>query len=673
MWLENHGRPPALLLVPAAGVAILVAAGQAHATGSPAACAYRLRLSALTDQQRAQLSVTIFPRGVCRVPAVLKAVKVRAQPGTAVVRRVNVRAPDGRAVVALGRVHSRTRLLVTILLRARGRTRVLAGRTTVRLRPDLVITRFRVPAQALTGGSFLVTAQIAEPTGGVGATAQVVLATGTTTLATVSVSVRPYRPGRVAVPVTLSGLGSFDLTLRIVSVSPAETNSANNTANAVVEVTEFQLDAAQVLVPSLAGYGVQFNQNVYAAISRSAGVTDANVGDMEQKIVALGPQLARVFFQAGAFSDPDLMQSFVRTARLAQRAGATINVTWQGGSLSDATIARFAAVLVDLLENQGITRLRWVTLQNEVNSTRITMDQYEHMYRVLASELAAAGDRTQIRFMGGDLVGGRSPLGQTQTDWLTFLATRMADLLDAYSIHVYWNYWDSGRLVQRLQDVRAIYDTLPLEGRKPLYVSEYGVRGRRSLNGVSYPEPGVWDDGTALEQTNLNAFQHAWFDILAAKLGYAGTIKWDAYFGRYAQGVQDYSLIGPPQQGWPLRPVYHVLHLIAAGTRPGWQVVSVNGQSGTKLLAGYLGPAGQVTVVGLDTSGATLNAVSPNQVSYNLGGLPPDTTMTLEIWNQDGSGGLSQGGTVQSDAAGVATVNVPQHAVFALTTLPSAV
>src|SRR5436309_2356335 len=37
--------------------------------------------------------------------------------------------------------------------------------------------------------------------------------------------------------------------------------------------------------------------------------------------------------------------------------------------------------------------------------------------------------------------------------------------------------------------------------------------------------------------TNANAFQHAWFDVLAAKLGYAGTIKWDAYFSRYNRGV----------------------------------------------------------------------------------------------------------------------------------------
>jgi hypothetical protein len=197
------------------------------------------------------------------------------------------------------------------------------------------------------------------------------------------------------------------------------------------------------------------------------------------------------------------------------------------------------------------------------------------------------------------------------------------------------------------------------------------VRGRRTLNGVSYPNPGVWEDGTGFEQTNINAFQHAWLDVLAARLGYAGTIKWDGYFGRYDKGIQDFSLIGPPQQGWPLRPIYYLMRLFISTIRPASQAVAVDGQSGTKLLAGYVGSAGQTTVIGLDTGGASLNAVSPTHVSYEIGGLPPGTTFQLVLWNQDGSGGLTGSG-VQTDAAGVATVTVPQQAVFALTTLRTA-
>ena len=135
--------------------------------------------------------------------------------------------------------------------------------------------------------------------------------------------------------------------------------------------------------------------------------------------------------------------------------------------------------------------------------------------------------------------------------------------------------------------------------------------------------------------------------------------------------MQDYSLVGPPGQGWPLRPAYQVVRLLTGTVRPGWQVVSVDGQSGTKLLVGFRGAAGETTIVGLDTSGATLNALSPTQVSYVLGGLPPNALLRLELWNQDGSGSLSDGGAVSADAAGVVTFTVPQQAVFALTTLPS--
>jgi hypothetical protein len=498
----------------------------------------------------------------------------------------------------------------------------------------------------------------------------VVLTAGSTTIGSVPLTARPDVRTPVSIPVKLTGLGPVPLTLQIVGVAPAETNTTNDTVQGTVEVTEFGLDVGHVLVPSLAGYGTQFNQNVYAAISAAAGVTEGNVGDMEQKIVGLQPGLARVFFSAGAFSDPDLMQSFVRTVELAQRAGATINVTWQANALSDTDVGSFAAVLADLVHNHGISNLRWVTLQNEVNATKTTMTQYEHMYRQLDGDLISDGVRGQVRFMGGDLVAATSPLGQTQTDWFQFMATHMADVLDAYSIHVFWNYWQPGKIVQRLQDVKAIYNALPASGQKPLYVSEYGVRGQRTLNGTAYPDPGVWDDTTPIEQTNVNAFQHAWFDIIAARLGFVGTIKWDGYFGKYDKGVQDYSLVGPPSQGWPLRPVYQVLRLFTSMARPGWQVVAVDGQSGTKLLTGFRGPAGQTTLVGLDTSGSLLNIVSTIQVSYMVGGLAPHASYRLELWNQDGTGVLSDGGAVSTDAAGVATLTVPQQSVFALTTLP---
>jgi len=73
-------------------------------------------------------------------------------------------------------------------------------------------------------------------------------------------------------------------------------------------------------------------------------------------------------------------------------------------------------------------------------------------------------------------------------------------------------------------------------------------------------------------------------------------------------------------------------------------------------------------VIGLDTDGAQLNGPSTTQIPYSLGGLPPNTAFQLLVWNPDGSGQLAPAASTRSDAAGVLTVTIPLHAVFALTT-----
>jgi hypothetical protein len=574
-----------------------------------------------------------------------------------------VRAPRGRATVTLKALSRHERLRLTVVVVGRS----LAGRALVRLRPDLAFGATAPESVAAAAPSTLAVT-VVERGGDFGTTARVDAFLGTTAIGSATIEVGAGRRVSVALTVTVPTAGQSTVALRVADTTNRERATTNNAADLTVEAGDFALQPAQVLVPSLGGYGAQLNQNVYAAISRQIGVADENLPDLEAKTIALHPGLVRIFFNGNAYNDPDLMQSFVRTVQLAQRAGSTINVTWAGGgeSTPDTTMARFAGVLVDLVKNRGITRLRWVTVENEPNSSRITMQQYDALYRALDRDLTTAGVRKQIRFMGGDLVQAKSPLGQTQAQWFAFLATNMADLLDAWSIHVYWDYWDTPKLVRRLTQVRQIVDALPADRRRPLYVTEFSARGLRALNGVSYPEPGVFADGTPLPSTTINAFQHAWFDVLAARLGYAGTIKWDGYAAKYDRGTQDYSLIGPPTQGWPLRPVYNLTRLFTSMTKPGWKVVGVAGSSGTKLVAAYAGGK-QTTVIGLDTSGATLATPSTTVVSYAVGGLPPGASFQVYVWNPDGSGAIAAPTAVQSDAAGMAQVAAPLQSVFALT------
>jgi hypothetical protein len=222
--------------------------------------------------------------------------------------------------------------------------------------------------------------------------------------------------------------------------------------------------------------------------------------------------------------------------------------------------------------------------------------------------------------------------------------------------------------------VRAIFAALPAELRRPLYVTEFGVRGLETFEGEHNFQPGLWLDGTPMAQTNAAAFQQAWFMIGAARLGFSATAKWDLDAGKYDNGTQDHSAIGPGLDGWPIRPVYRLLQLLTAAT---WQrfgsivdVVPSPGADPAKLLTAYVSPAGAVTVLGLDTRGGVLATTSGEAVPYSVGGLPANTLFRLVVWNGDGNGTNIDIGFMDSGPGGQLRFSVPMNAVFALTTEP---
>jgi hypothetical protein len=234
----------------------------------------------------------------------------------------------------------------------------------------------------------------------------------------------------------------------------------------------------------------------------------------------------------------------------------------------------------------------------------------------------------------------------------------------------------------RLKDVRKIVtEELPEHARKPVYITEFGVRGIRNFPGKPVLAPGYWEDGTQIARTNIAAFQQLWFNLASAQLGFAGAVKWDAYWGKYDTGNQAHWLIGPAAEGWPLFPAYHALRLLLQTTQRGWQVIGVDpwtdddwrvgvGDQPEKEAAAYAGPNGELTIVGLDTHGRGLNASSAETPSYSLGGLPPHTTFNLALWNAAANGENAISGTITTNAAGVVRFEVPLHAAFALTTVP---
>ncbi len=216
-------------------------------------------------------------------------------------------------------------------------------------------------------------------------------------------------------------------------------------------------------------------------------------------------------------------------------------------------------------------------------------------------------------------------------------------------MHVYWDYWDTPFFKEkRLKDIRKIVtEELPASARKPTYVMEFGVRGK-SFPGKPNVESGYWETARTSHRTNVAAFQQLWFDLAAAQLGFTGSVKWDAYWGRYHGTYNSlYSLIGPASEGWPLFPGYHATNLLLQTTARGWQVLQVGPwdeddwkvgviDQAEKELTAYAGDGGQLTLMGLDSRGRDLNTVSPESPEYSIGGLPANAEFGLALWNASG-------------------------------------
>jgi hypothetical protein len=581
-----------------------------------------------------------------------------------------------------------------VLVQPDSKTHVLREAAATRLRPDLVVSAVNVPMQTTTSRAVDIVVDVAERNGDTGAAAKLTLSYGGTVLGPVDVTVAAGGAASVTLTgVTFAAAEETTLVASIAGAAPEETDDANNTRNGKIDVTEHELAVSNILVPSLGGYGTQFNQHVYAPVT---GLPESSFPDLESKVKAFGPQLARIFYNEDWEEpgqpryNPENMPSFVRTVQLAHEAGATINITYH--TVAGARLApiphmqRFAAVLEDLVRGRGFTNVRWVTIGNEPNTAgaALTLQQWEALYRTLDAELVSRGLRDHIRIMGGDLI--ESSGARNHEIWFTYMTDHMLDVVDAFSEHIYWWYWDAWRFEFRLRDVRKlVVEDNPVESRRPSFIMEFGIRGLGTAPGKPNLSNAYHETGAELRKTNVAAFQQLWFNIASAQLGFAGTSKWDLYWGLYdfsSPGNQVYWMMDPSPEGWELFPTYHALRLLLATTERGWQVARVDpweqddwdplvADQPEKELTSYVGPNGELTVMGLDSNGRALIGASPELRDYSIGDLPPNTNFTLVLWNASGDGTNSVAGTVPTNAAGVARFQVPLHAAFALTTLPA--
>ncbi|HEY4290282.1 MAG TPA: hypothetical protein VGN00_24450 [Puia sp.] len=425
---------------------------------------------------------------------------------------------------------------------------------------------------------------------------------------------------------------------------------------------EFLADLNTVVSANFAGFGTQYNQNVYSTFSATDGITPANIGQLETKVKALHSQYVRIFFDSKAWpADPnysattaDFMSSFVSTVKLAQDAGATsINITyWHTANAS--LMPAFAGVLNDLIVNHGLTAVNQVTIQNEVNSTAMTMDDYKACYTSLDQALKTLGIRNNIKFVGGDLVE------TNQQSWFSYMAANMSDLLSGYSSHIYWNDNDAAKPVTRLTGITSIVNGLG-SSVKPVYLTEYGVRGGTTAGA---PDPGyLTGTTTPISQTVTSALENALFQVDGLNLGFAGFSRWDCYKAKYDGGAQYYSCIGSGTDGFPTYPLYYMTCLFTRSCQPGWSIVkTTQGNNASEAVAVLQDKTGQNrTVYAVNKS----NGLYP----FVIGGLPATTTFHVLAWNNDQQGKLGKLADVVTDDKGVLRVSLPAQSAVAVTSL----
>ena len=296
------------------------------------------------------------------------------------------------------------------------------------------------------------------------------------------------------------------------------------------------------------------------------------------------------------------------------------------------------------------------------------MEVYDRLYRSLDRALRARPDpkdpartlRQTVAFVGGDLVRGgpKGISGSEQVDWLRFMQQRMTDVLDGYSIHVYWTLGEYDKLEGRLNRLLELVEELKIE--KPLYVTEYGVRGSDGTTEDRLFDPGTLR-GENIEDSVEAAFQHAWFNALAPQFGIVGLVKWACYRvdGDKRRPERDWGLLCGAAKQFSPTATYRVNLLFSRLVRPGWKAAGL-GRAGDTLVSVFAGPAGEQSV-------AALNRCDEPQ-TVRIEGLAKGGSFFAAVWNRAGDGALNNLPRVNADAEGVARVNVPPSGMVALST-----
>lgn len=413
----------------------------------------------------------------------------------------------------------------------------------------------------------------------------------------------------------------------------------------------------EVLSKDFVGFGANISPLVYCAPNWPDEINEGNVQEFEKRVMELKPQHVRIFIKPEWWDSDKIKEkqkgrSVERVCQLMQRVGASVNLTlWGGVHRAGKEMGRRTADVVGhLLKDEQVKCIQYATLQNEPNGFNMDKGTYVDLYRAFDAELRRLGVRDRIKIIGGDLLSTR------QEEWLKMLAKDLPDVLDGYSIHMYSDYWDSRHMAERLSAIPPILATLPAEGKKPLYLMEFGVRGHRE---VKKNEPGRDERGLPLYWNPLAGTLLAYHMIEAINEGYVALCQWDLADILYDRNYMQYGLIGEGKDGFPVKPCYFLMKLFTHSAGPGWETIKVDGQAEMRSVAAMRSKQGDWAIFAVNRSSTAmpLSVSGLKQGEYHV-----------RIWNAEGEGLSEDRGTNTVGAEGLTTISLPGLSVVALTT-----
>jgi hypothetical protein len=439
------------------------------------------------------------------------------------------------------------------------------------------------------------------------------------------------------------------------------------------------------------GFGAQFFTQLFGEAGNPATVSAPLLAELQNRVQKLKPGHSRIAVRLAATQPGPAGQverrALMNAIALAEEGGANVNLTWWHGPYyrdpKNPTEAgflgkQFMEAFADVIEEarRRFDCVTHVTIQNEVNNqdigrkkkTPVSMRIYNRLYRFLDTALKARADprhpakklRDAVDFVGGDLLTGGHLAGSNQRNWLKFMQENMADILDGYSVHVYWSNGDYRKLEGRLTRLLELREELDI--KLPLYVTEYGVRG------ANFGKNGRFNSGRLagknIEESSESAFQHAWFNALAPQCGIVGLAKWACYRvdGR-KRPERDWGMICGARKRFLDTPTYRMTVLFNRLIDDNWKADGL-GRGDDTLVSVFKGPAGGQSAVVLNR-GRELEAVTIDHLKKN-------TSYFAAGWNRGGDGMIHSRKRVTTGPNGIVKVNVPGSSLVALSTRPLA-